>query len=48
LILAEFPKLDGHTPAAAYQVVFWLCLGSVGLSIILVALSRECRPSATT
>jgi sugar phosphate permease len=50
LILAEFPKLDGHAPAAGYQAVFWLCLGSVGLSIILVALSKEHRPapSATT
>ena len=45
LILAEFPKLDGHTPVAAYQAVFWLCLGSVGLSIILVALSKEHRPA---
>jgi hypothetical protein len=25
--------------------VFWLCLGSVGLSIILVALSKEHRPA---
>jgi hypothetical protein len=35
--------VDAHTPAAAYQAVFWLCLGSVGLSVILVALSKERR-----
>jgi hypothetical protein len=45
LILAEFPKVDEHTPAAAYQAVFWLCLGSVGLSVILVALSKEHQPA---
>ena len=44
LILAWFPKVNGHTPVAAYQTVFWLCLGSVALSIALVALSRERRP----
>ncbi|HJR51641.1 MAG TPA: MFS transporter, partial [Gemmatimonadales bacterium] len=44
LILAEFSKLDGHTPVAAYQAVFWVCLASVGISIALVALSREARP----
>jgi hypothetical protein len=50
ILLAEFPKQHGHTPVAAYQAVFWLCLGSVGLSIILIALSKEYRPapSATT
>jgi sugar phosphate permease len=48
LILAEFPKLNGHTPVAAYQTVFWLCLGSVGLSIILVAFSTEHRPPHST
>ena len=41
LILAGFATPNGHTPVAAYQAVFWLCLGSVGLSIILVALSKE-------
>jgi sugar phosphate permease len=41
LILAGLATPDGHTPVAAYQAVFWLCLGSVGLSIVLVALSRE-------
>jgi sugar phosphate permease len=45
LILAAFPKIDGQTPAAAYHAVFWLCLVSVGLSIILVACSREHRLS---
>jgi hypothetical protein len=50
LVLAEFPKVDGHTPVAAYQAVFWLCLGSVGLSVVLVALTKDSRsvPSATT
>jgi len=43
LILTEFATPNGHTPVAAYQAVFWLCLGSVGLSIILVALSKEPR-----
>lgn len=40
-ILAVFPRLNGQIPVAGYQVVFWLCLGSVALSIILVALSKE-------
>ena len=48
LILAGFPKLNGHTPVTGYQAVFWLCLGSVGLSIILVALSKEHRPAQST
>jgi sugar phosphate permease len=50
LILAGFPKPNGQTPVAAYQAVFWLCLASVGLSIILVVLTREQRtgPSTTT
>ena len=43
LILTGFATPNGHTPVAAYQAVFWLCLGSVGLSIILVALSKEPR-----
>jgi hypothetical protein len=41
VIVAGFPKLNGQTPVAAYQPVFWVCLGSVGLSIILVALTLE-------
>jgi hypothetical protein len=50
LILAEFPKLDGHTPVSGYQALFWSCLASVGLSVVLVALSKDGRsvPSATT
>ena len=50
LILIAYPKLEGHTPVAAYQAVFWWCLGSVGLSVVLVALSAERAPasSATT
>jgi hypothetical protein len=45
LILAGFPKANEHSPVAGYQAVFWLCLGSVGLSVILVALSKEHRPA---
>ena len=48
LILAEFPKLNGNTPVAAYQAVFWFCVGSVGLSIVFVALSTEHRPRPST
>jgi sugar phosphate permease len=43
LILGEFPAVNGHIPVAGYQVVFWLCLGSVALSTILAALSKEHR-----
>ena len=43
LIVSAFPRPSGHTPVAAYQAVFWLCLASVGLSVILVVLSREHR-----
>jgi sugar phosphate permease len=45
LIVSAFPQPGGHTPVAAYQAVFWSCLASVGLSIILVALSHEHRPA---
>ena len=48
LILAEFPRLNGHIPVAGYQLVFWLSLGSVALSIILVALSNEQRYEQST
>ena len=44
LILAQFPRLDGQAPVAGYQALFWLCLASVGLSVVLVALSKEERP----
>ncbi len=43
LIVAAFPRPGGPVPVAAYQAVFWLCLASVGLSIVLVALSEEPR-----
>ena len=43
LIVAGLPTLNEQAPVAAYQAVFWLCLGSVGLSIILVSLSTERR-----
>ena len=50
VIVAGFPKLNGQTPVSAYQAVFWFCLGSVGLSIILVAVTREdsASPSSVT
>jgi sugar phosphate permease len=48
LILAGFPKVNDHAPVAAYQAVFWLSLGSVGLSIILVSFSTEHRPPRPT
>jgi hypothetical protein len=46
VMLSAFPKIGGQTPVAAYQAVFWLCLGSIGLSVILVACSREGTGSA--
>ena len=46
VILLAFPQVNGHTPVAAYQALFWLSVGSVGLSIVLVALSREPRPAS--
>jgi hypothetical protein len=48
LILAEFRRLNGHIPVAGYQLVFWLSLGSVAFSIILVALSNEQRYERST
>jgi sugar phosphate permease len=50
MIVAGFPKLNGQTPVAAYQAVFWFCLGSVALSIVLVGLTTEhaTSPSRTT
>jgi len=45
LIVSAFPQPGGHTPVAAYRAVFWSCLASVGLSIVLVALSHEHRPA---
>jgi hypothetical protein len=39
-----------NTPVSGYQALFWSCLASVGLSVVLVALSKDGRsvPSATT
>lgn len=48
LVLADFPRVNGHIPVAGYQVVFWLSLGSVALSIVLVALSKEQRYGRST
>jgi sugar phosphate permease len=47
LVLEAFPKQAGHISSAAYQSVFWICLGSVGLSVILAACSKEQRPAAS-
>jgi sugar phosphate permease len=41
LLLETFPKQAGHIPLAGYRTIFWGCLASVGLSILLVALSKE-------
>jgi sugar phosphate permease len=48
LLLETFPKQAGHIPLAGYQTIFWGCLASVGLSIILVALSKEHEPVQST
>ena len=43
LVLDAFPEQAGHISLAGYQTVFWICLGSVGLSVILAACSKEQR-----
>ena len=43
LILESFPTQDGHIALAGYQTVFCVCLGSVGLSVILAVCSKEQR-----
>ena len=43
LILESFPKQGGHIALAGYQTVFYVCLGSVGLSVILAVCSKEQR-----
>jgi sugar phosphate permease len=45
LLLETFTTQAGHAPLAGYQTVFWGCLGSVGLSVILAACSKEQRPA---
>ena len=45
VILAGFSG-SGDRPSTAYQAVFWLCLTSIGLSIVLVACSRESRSAS--
>jgi len=45
LLLETFPKQGGHIVLAGYQTVFYMCLGSVGLSIILALRSKEQRPA---
>jgi sugar phosphate permease len=43
LILESFPKQGGHIALVGYQTVFYVCLGSVGLSVILAVCSKEQR-----
>ena len=43
LILETFPKQAAHIPRVGYQTVFWVCLGSVGLSVMLAVCSKEQR-----
>jgi sugar phosphate permease len=45
LLLETFPKQGGHIALAGYQTVFCVCLGSVGLSVILAVCSKEQRPA---
>ncbi len=45
LLLESFPKQGGHIALAGYQTVFCVCLGSVGLSVILAVCSKEQRPA---
>jgi sugar phosphate permease len=47
LILARFPLVEGHIPVAAYQMLFWFSLASVGLSVVLVAFSDERRKATS-
>lgn len=44
LLLETFPKHAGHIPVGGYQTLFWICLGSVALSVILAACSKEQPP----
>jgi sugar phosphate permease len=41
LLLNAFSKESGRVPLAGYRTLFWGCLASVVLSVILAALSRE-------
>jgi sugar phosphate permease len=41
LLLEAFPKQAGHIPLAGYRTLFWFCLGSVSLSVILSVCSKE-------
>lgn len=43
LILEGFAGASGEAPLMAYRVVIWLALASVGVSIVLIGLSRERR-----
>ena len=44
-LLETFPTQAGHIPLEGYQTVFWMCLGSVALSVILALSSQEQRPA---
>jgi sugar phosphate permease len=43
LILESFPERGGHIALAGYRTVFYVCLGSVALSVILAVCSKEQR-----
>lgn len=47
LLLAGF-SMSGSAPAAAYQALSMFCLGSVAVSVVLVAFSREAAPMPLT
>jgi sugar phosphate permease len=48
LLLEAFSKESGRVSLAGYRTLFWGCLASVVLSVILAALSNERRPAAST
>jgi MFS family permease len=48
LLVEAFPQQAGHVPLAGYRILFWGCLASVGVSVILAALSHEHRPVQST
>jgi Na+/proline symporter len=47
LLLDAFSKESGRVLPAGYRTLFWACLASVVLSVILAALSTERRPGAS-
>lgn len=41
VVLESVSRAAGQPTVAAYHTVFWLCLASVGLSVVLIAWSRD-------